>query len=134
MKAEEVLKRYRAGERNFRRVKLQGQSFKDEDLSGADFSEADIRGANFTKANLKGANFSHARAGLQRRWAIVLLIVSFLLSALLGIISLISGGLTAYFFSPEIVKQYNILPGVVFLVVIVVFFIIAIRQGLGAVA
>jgi uncharacterized protein YjbI with pentapeptide repeats len=50
MKADEVLRRYAAGERDFHRVNLRGQSFKGKDLSGADFSEADIRGANFTNA------------------------------------------------------------------------------------
>ncbi len=43
MKAAEVLRRYAAGERNFRGVNLRGQSFKGADLSGADFSYADIR-------------------------------------------------------------------------------------------
>lgn len=43
MKADEVLRQYAAGERDFRRVNLRGQSFKGKDLSGADFSEADSR-------------------------------------------------------------------------------------------
>ncbi|MGQ4648368.1 pentapeptide repeat-containing protein [Lyngbya aestuarii] len=41
MKAEEVLRRYAAGERGFRRVNLRGQSFKGKNLSGADFSEGE---------------------------------------------------------------------------------------------
>jgi hypothetical protein len=84
MKATEVLKRYEAGERDFRRVNLRGQSFKGENLSGANFSEADIRGTNFTNAKLIGTNFSGAKAGLQRRWAILLVGISLLLSALSG--------------------------------------------------
>ncbi len=83
MKASEVLKRYKAGQRDFRRVNLRGQCFKRQNLSGADFSEADIRSANFTGTNLRGANFTGAKCGLQRRWVILLLILSWLLVGIL---------------------------------------------------
>ncbi len=112
MKAEKVLERYRAGERDFGRVNLRGQSFKGKDLSGVDFSEADIRGADFTKANLKGANFSRAKAGLQRRWAIGLVIISWLLSVVSGFISAIASAFLVYFFLHETIKEVTILPGV----------------------
>ncbi|NEO41629.1 MAG: hypothetical protein F6J90_37010 [Moorea sp. SIOASIH] len=84
MKANEIVRRYAAGERDFRRVNLRGQSFQGKDLSGADFSEADIRGANFKNANLTGTNFCKAKAGLQRPWAIGFLIGSLLLSGVIG--------------------------------------------------
>ena len=87
MKADEVLRLYTAGNRNFRRVSLRGQSFKGKKLSGADFTEADIRGANFTNANLKGTNFSGAQAGLQLGGVTALVLVSLLLSALSGFIA-----------------------------------------------
>lgn len=103
MKAEKVLERYQAGEKNFQRVNLRGQSFKGKDLSGADFSEADIRGANFTNAYLKGANFSCVRAGLQRRWAIGLLIISCLFSGASGHYSAIAGFLAAI-----VSNEYNL--------------------------
>lgn len=76
MKASEILSRYKAGERDFRRTNLRGQSFRGQDLSGADFSEADIRGANFTKANLQEANFSYTRAGLEPQRVAIAVIIS----------------------------------------------------------
>ena len=68
MKAKEVLKRYKAGERNFQDVNLSGQSFKGKNLSGADFSGADftnakIQGTKFTKATLTKADFTGAECG-----------------------------------------------------------------------
>lgn len=92
MKADEVLRRYTAGERDFRRVNIRGQSFKGKDLSGADFSEADIRGTIFTNAYLKSSKFCGAKAGLQLYWTICLVIVSWILSGLSGILA----GSTAY--------------------------------------
>ena len=88
MKASEVLRRYQEGEKNFRGANLRGKSFKGKDLSGADLSEADIRSTNFTDANLKNTNFTGAKCGLQRRWAIFLTILSWLVAGILGFISI----------------------------------------------
>ena len=38
--ANQVLRLYESGERNFRGVKLKNQSFKGQNLSGADFRKA----------------------------------------------------------------------------------------------
>ncbi|NEQ83548.1 MAG: pentapeptide repeat-containing protein [Moorea sp. SIO2I5] len=84
MKANEVLIRYAAGERDFQEINLRGQSFQGKDLSGADFSETDIRGANFTNAILIGTKFCKAEAGLQKRIVILLIVSSCLLSGVSG--------------------------------------------------
>ena len=99
MKAAELLKRYANGERDFRGANLRGQSFKGCDLSGADFSGADIRSTNFTGATLCGANFSRAKAGLQKRWAIGLLLVLWMLAGLAGFFLAFSSYLVTLMFS-----------------------------------
>ena len=109
---------------------LQGRSFKGQNLTGANFSKADIRGANFTNAILKGADFTGAKAGLQRRWVIILLIIALLLLALASIYSIIIGLSVANIFDTK--HPGNILMGVVSLVFILVFCIVAIRKGLTA--
>lgn len=78
MKASEVLKRYAEGRRDFRGENLRGLSFRGKDLSGADFSEADIRGTNFRDATLRGTQFTNAKAGLQKRWEITIIITTFI--------------------------------------------------------
>ncbi|BAB78208.1 pentapeptide repeat-containing protein (plasmid) [Anabaena sp. FACHB-709] len=71
--------------KDFSGQNLRGRSFKGEDLGGANFSYADIRGVDFSGSNLSGANFSHAEAGLPLYWAIGLIIISSLLTAVIGI-------------------------------------------------
>jgi uncharacterized protein YjbI with pentapeptide repeats len=88
MKAREVLNRYAAGERDFRRADLRGQSFRGQDLSGADFSEADIRGTNFSNAVLKETNFTKTKAGVQKQWLVGQFIAASWLSNILSITSI----------------------------------------------
>ena len=102
MKASEVLRRYAAGERDFRRTNLRGQSFKGQDLSGADFSEADIRGANFSNASLKGANFTWSQAGIQKRWILAQLVFLVTLARLAGFLQ---NHFSAYF-APYLKEEY----------------------------
>ena len=127
MKAKEVLKRYATVERNFQNLDLRGQSFKGKDLSDADFSEADIRSANFTSANLRGAKFTGAKCGLQKRWATLLVILSWLLAGISGLSSLLTAGIVSLVLESDLNSQIT---GCVCLTVIIFFFIITIRQGI----
>ena len=115
---------------DYRRAKLRGKSFKGKDLEGADFSYSDIRGADFAEANLKGANFSYVKAGLQRRWAIVLILFALLLSALSGFLSAIGGSLVGILLLDS--NRENLYVGIVSLFVLVLFFVITIHRGVGA--
>lgn len=130
MKSNEVLKRYKAGIRDFRGVNLRGQSFKGENLSGADFSKADIRGADFTRATLQNVNFRGTKAGLQRPWTITLLISSWVLAAGSGLSSGIVG--LPVMLMGQVSFRNDSAGAIVSLIALVVFFVVTIRQGLPA--
>ncbi|NEQ34664.1 MAG: pentapeptide repeat-containing protein, partial [Leptolyngbya sp. SIO4C5] len=85
MRADEVLKRYAAGDRNFGSSNLRGQSFKGKELSGVDFSQSDIRGADFSQSNLSGTRFNHCQAGLTPLRTIIFIVLSWLLAAISGL-------------------------------------------------
>ena len=127
MKASEVLRIYRTGQRDFQGVNLRGQSFKGQDLSGADFSEADIRSANFTGANLRGAKFCGAKAGLQRRWAAPLVIISWLLAGISGLGSLMVAALVSLIFESDLDSH---IAGFASSIVLIFFLILIIHQGI----
>ena len=98
MKAQEVLRCYAAGDRDFCNANLRGANFKGQDLSGANFSGADIRSANFTNANLQGVNLTKARAGLQRRWMVVQPLLITVTAIVAGVLQGFAGGHSIYFF------------------------------------
>ncbi|HYW20728.1 MAG TPA: pentapeptide repeat-containing protein [Nodularia sp. (in: cyanobacteria)] len=108
---------------------LRGRSFKGQNLEGANFSKADIRGANFTDAILKGADFTGAKAGLQRRWVILLLIVTLVLLALAGIY-LVSFGLSVASSIFDTKYPGSVLMGSVYLILVGVFCIVTVRKGI----
>ena len=114
---------------DFSSQNLRGKSFKGENLTGANFSYADIRGADFTGAILKGANFSNVRAGLQRCWAIILAVVSYILLAILENL-LVSNRVIERWFSPETISAYTILPGAIATLLLAAFFIVTFLQDL----
>lgn len=70
---------------------LRGRSFRGQNLAGANFSYADIRSTDFSSANLKGANFKGAKAGLQKRWVIFLVLFSWMLMSISGYLSTFAG-------------------------------------------
>jgi uncharacterized protein YjbI with pentapeptide repeats len=113
---------------------LRGRNFKGQNLTGAKFIGADIRGANFTNAILTEADFTGAKAGLQRHWTIFIVTISLFLSLISGFMSGFASSWIAVFFILNIIKQYTIISAVLMLIVLALFFIDTIRQGLRAVA
>ena len=126
MKAEEVLRRYSAGERNFRSVNLRGASFKGQDLSTADFSGADIRSANFTNATLHDVNFTKVQAGSQRRWMVIQLLATFIWAVIAGVIQGIAGAIASALFDGS---REGAIVGCVYLFMIVADYVSIFLQG-----
>jgi uncharacterized protein YjbI with pentapeptide repeats len=60
MTIEELLSRYRAGQRDFRNLNLIAANLRNVNLSGANLSGANLTRANLTKTNLSYANLSDA--------------------------------------------------------------------------
>lgn len=86
LSAEEVLRLYAEGNRDFRGIILRGGNFCEADLSGADFAGADIRGAKFGDANLKTANLNHIQAGCDRWRVRVRLLCVGMIAGLAGLL------------------------------------------------
>ncbi|MDJ0698102.1 pentapeptide repeat-containing protein [Mastigocoleus sp. MO_188.B34] len=110
---------------------LRGCSFRGQNLEGADFSNTDLRGANFTGANLHEANFTGAKGGLPLGWAICLVMISWLVSGLSGLLFAYNGFLVSLIFSSNVQNQFL---GWTTLIVTVIIFAIILRQGITAVA
>ena len=110
---------------------LRGRNFRGQDLTGANFSHADIRGANFSNAILKGANFTQAKAGVQKRWLILQLIVSLLLTVIFNFVAaLFNAFIIASFFTPEFIQSSTIFPGIAVVFMLVAVFYAIAFQGL----
>lgn len=62
----ELLRRYGAGQRDFRGLDLSGLSFRGQNPAGFVFSGVDLRSTDFLEADLRGVNFRGARCGLIR--------------------------------------------------------------------
>ena len=86
LKVKEVLRLYAAGERDFRGTILRGCNFHGANLSGADFTGADIRSAQFVNTILRETQFIFVKAGLQKRWAFIQIILLTLLAVSAGTI------------------------------------------------
>ncbi len=87
MKAKELLRRYRQGDRNFQGADLSGESLRGMnlagiDLSGANLTKTDLRGTQFTDAKLVGAQFCEASTGTRRRWSVLVILLALALSML----------------------------------------------------
>ena len=108
---------------------LRGRNFTGQNLTEANFSSADIRGAKFTNAVLKSANFTEAKAGLQRRWIVVQIVIAFLLSFILGCVTSFTLFCLTVIFMAENIKRYTILPGILFLLILLVFASAAMLQN-----
>ena len=120
--------------KDFSGKNLRGRNFKGQNLTGAKFIGADIRGANFTNAILREADFTDAKAGLQGHWTIFLVTISLFLSVISGFMSGFASSWIAVFWILNIIKQYTLISAVLMLIVLAIFFIDTIRQGLRAVA
>ncbi|MEG4252009.1 pentapeptide repeat-containing protein [Microcoleus sp. Pol10D4] len=116
--------------KDFSGKNLRGHNFKGQNLTGAKFIGADIRGANFTNAILREADFTRAKAGLQRRWTIFLVTISLFLSLISGLMSGLTTAWVTLFLTPNNIKHYTIIPGVLLLIVLAIFFIVTLREGL----
>ena len=127
MKASEVLQQYQAGKRDFKHVNLRGQSFRKANLADADFSYADIRGTNFSQANLTGAKFIKAKAGLQKRWVIVLFVAALMLIALSALLTAFAGYLVALIFRESGIEY--IIGGGVALVLFGLYYWVSLSSG-----
>ncbi len=85
--AAELIRRYGAGERDFRRLDLRGLNLSRQQLAGADFSGADLRSTDFLEANLQGVNFADAIGGLRRRNGLIQGLFLFVAGGLSGVLN-----------------------------------------------
>ncbi|MGK7882123.1 MAG: pentapeptide repeat-containing protein [Crocosphaera sp.] len=122
MKASKILQEYANGRRDFRNLRLRGQSFRGQNFSGADFSGCDLRGTNFREAILQETNFTGAKAGLQKRWVIILVLISLLISTVSELLSILSFVLISYCFRSD-AKTIDSTLGIIIILVAILILI-----------
>ena len=124
------------GERNFQNENLRGKSFKGKKPLRPDFTKADIRGANFENAILTGAKFCGAKAGLQKRWVVILGLSSWLISTVISFfISFFSVIIFPLLALKDITKDSNLshynITTLIVVIILFFLFIYIIREGIG---
>jgi uncharacterized protein YjbI with pentapeptide repeats len=99
-------------------------------ITSLNFSHSDIRGMNFSNVNLVGANFSYSRAGKSLSWKIGLFLAALLLSILSAYVMGYSGGIAGYLMVVD-ASFTDFASGILVLLILGFFIVVAIRQGLG---
>ncbi len=135
-KAQELLRRYAEGERDFSEEDLRGNSFYGKDLAKANFSRANIHGVNFSNTNLTGANFSDAKAGLEIDFYLSYYLISFytFMSLLSGFCSFFVGVFVAQIFNSSYISSElpitGTIVGLVSLITVTIFCVVTIYEGI----
>ncbi|MBD1850886.1 pentapeptide repeat-containing protein [Leptolyngbya sp. FACHB-711] len=132
VEADEIVRLYQQGERNFSRLNLSGLSFQGQDLSGADFTQANLRGTTFRRSVLRGANFAGARIGLRLRGKILLTLGLLVLAALLGIGAGIMGTIVNLEIRVHTTRFEEIIAGWTTLLLLIGYTFVSTRHGLKA--
>ncbi len=128
MKAAAVIEQYKNGRRDFRGESLRGGNFRGADLAGADFSGCDIRGANFSRANLTGVKFAGAKAGLPKRWLVILLGLALVLTVVSSFFSLVAAYLVSLIFDSS--STQNQVAGWSILILLICFCAVTWRKNI----
>ncbi|MBD2603376.1 pentapeptide repeat-containing protein [Scytonema hofmannii FACHB-248] len=117
---------------NFASKNLQGRDFSGQNLIGADFSNSDIRGANFTNVILKNANFQNAKAGLPKKLVFGLVLLTLLITIILGLVSGFAPVFTGYLLFPYSISPDNYFAAIIVLSIFIVFAITTIYKSLSS--
>lgn len=130
MKADEVLRLYKQGKRDFRGADLRGQVFKEECLDGVDFRFARLQGASFYGCSLQQTRFEEAECGWQSRIVVLPLIVIIVLAIFGSLFPALVGTLGALSLKLEILQKYGLIPPAMYFFITIGFLGILVTQGL----
>ena len=108
LRAQDVLRLYALGERNFCNVILSGCNFRGADLLETNFSGADIRGTCFVETTLQRTNFCYAKGGTHRLWWMVIQAAPYVIGGLCGILQGVFALLIGRFlwYGPPLIKSW----------------------------